>query len=190
MANKRNHKRARIPRSFAPRSIRTLATYVTQITSSSGAFTLQMPASGFGLSSGSTFPLQTAFLLPTTSSNSAYFIRPMGLKVSYQPLFGPSISYSSGFGYAAFCQNVGPTTPTLTNLADVSHKKKVCIGVPFTMRWKPTLANDKLWMPSNTSLFETNVYAGFQFVMFLTQCATTQILGELTFEWMIEARLP
>jgi len=169
---------------------RSLATYVTLIASSSGAFTGQYPASSFGLSSGSTFPLQTAFLLPTTSSNSAYFIRPVKLRVSFMPLYGPSITYSSGFGFAAFCQNVGPTTPTLSNLADVMHKKRVLVGQPWSMTWRPTLPNDKLWMPSNTGLFETNVYAGFQFVLNYAQCPSTQTLGELVFEWTIESRLP
>jgi hypothetical protein len=106
------------------------------------------------------------------------------------PLFGPSIINSSGYGIAAICNNVGPTTPSISNLADVSHKRRIATGVPFTMMWKPSTINDKMWMPSNTLLFETNVYLGFQFIMKLDQAPTTQVLGELLFEWMIEARLP
>jgi hypothetical protein len=186
---------SRITRSPGATTSLTRGVYSSAIANDAGGnFATSFSPTNFGLGAGASLLLYCPQLLTGVGAASAFRLRIRSMAMHYSPFCGPSASVGFGSGYVALLtQFEAPVTINFNDTAAAARSRPVRLGEPYSLTWKPTVANDKLWVRSDSAQVSLipvdSTSAGCCFQIYTRGGTASVSPGTLTFIFVIECAM-
>jgi hypothetical protein len=172
----KNAKRSRKPRprrSIMQTFQQTGITSISVASSSTSTMAVAYRSSQFGFAGSPTFLVTMPMLSTLTSNDPGYRVRVNSVVCHYEPFFGssyaatPTVTNSGqGCGIAAVINSTNTVTLGYPTLQGYKSHRMFRVGEPFSLKWKATTVDDKLWLDPYTAAVVDVGSNGWQFAWY------------------------